>query len=175
MNGALTHQTAGYGRYGEGLIYLIDVENGSLDDELRNHLSRVTRVQHNKGREDWALTCFVVGYKRAGSKMRTISFEYGHYWSSRMGYTYFEINIDNGLNVPEVVESLGKELRSRETLVASESKERYFQNAMRYTRNPRNNGVVFFYFAVFIFLCGVSSNYLILDSVYLPSKWAECL
>lgn len=46
---------------------------------------------------------------------------------------------------------------------------------MSFFRNPLNPGLLLFFFAVFIFLCGVSSNYLILDKLYSPSTWPEFL
>jgi len=85
--------------YGEGLLYLLDVEEGELDQRKSEHLSGLSIVQHNKGRDERALTSYVVGFTR-GVGERSVSFEEANSWASR---PYFEVNLATGLNVPEVV------------------------------------------------------------------------
>lgn len=68
---------------------------------------------------------YIVGITTGGERL--ISFEEASNWAGARGYSYFEVGIDNGINVVEVLESLARELRQREPGVAKRSKRRFFK------------------------------------------------
>lgn len=68
---------------------------------------------------------------------------------------------------------------TREPSVAAESKQRYFKNAIRKITHPGYPDYILIpilgFAAVFLFLSGAASNYIIFDSYYQPQTWIDCL